>query len=515
LAAHRILSNIIIVLPPHLITSTRIENVKKSSTAKTILLVHPLGYSAKSAGQDISRIANIMPPLGLASISAYLSSHGFENDIIDCYAHPDSDELLVKHLLEHRPPFIGFSCTTSSFYDGVRLADLARQTQPGIQVVFGGVHVSAVQNQVLEQYPVIDYVVVGEGEETLRQLLATPADQLKNVEGLVLRDQAGQAFFTGRRTNLLDLDSLPFPDYTKLAGYPEAYTLPIFNYPKAPNGSCLSSRGCPYACSYCDRSVFKRTFRYNSADYLYRHLLHLRESYSIRHLNFYDDQFTFNRQRVVDFCRKVIAEPLGMTFNCAARAEHLDFELLQLMKAAGCWMISLGIETGDEELLAAHRQNPDLEMMRQKIALIKKAGIRVKGLLMMGLPGETEASIQKSKKYVFSLPIDDFNLAKFTPFPGSPVYRQIKENGDSLGTFHEDWEKMDCMQFQFIPKGMEQARMEELFVDFYRSHFQRPRVIWGYIAMLWKSPDSWLRFLRNLPSFLRFTSTNKRIGDSE
>ena len=151
-------------------------------------------------------------------------------------------------------------------------------------------------------------------------------------------------------------------------------------------------------------------------------------------------------------------------------------------------------------------------MMREKIELIKKAGIRVKGLLMMGLPGETEASIKKSKEYVFSLPIDDFNLSKFTPFPGSPVYKQIKEAGDGLGTFMEDWEKMDCMCFQFVPRGLELGRMEELFIDYYKSHFQRPRVIWGYIAMLWKSPDSWLRFLRNLTSFLRFISTNKRIG---
>jgi len=208
----------------------------------------------------------------------------------------------------------------------------------------------------------------------------------------------------------------------------------------------------------------------------------------------------------------VIDQPLGMTFNCAARAEHLDFELLQLMKAAGCWMISLGIETGDELLLSAHRQNVDLQMMREKIGLIKKAGIRVKGLLMMGLPGETEASIKKSKEYVFSLPIDDFNLSKFTPFPGSPVYKQIKEAEGKLGTFMEDWEKMDCMCFQFVPRGLELGRMEELFIDYYKSHFQRPQVIWGYVTMLWKSPDSWLRFLRNLSSFLRFISTNKRIG---
>ncbi|MGB3223350.1 MAG: radical SAM protein [Desulforhopalus sp.] len=483
--------------------------------SKTILLVHPLGYSAKSAKNDVSRLANIMPPIGLASISAYLTANGLENDIIDCYAHPDSDELITDYLQMEQPSFIGFSCTTSSFFDGERLANLAKSILPGIKVVFGGVHVSALKKEVLVTSLSIDYVVVGEGEETVRELLSTREDQLEEVEGLVLRRSDGEVRFTGQRTKLLELDTLPFPDYSKLTGYPEAYSLPIFNYPKVPNGSCLSSRGCPYACSYCDRSVFRRTFRYNSADYLYRHVRYLQETYGIRHLNFYDDQFTFNRRRVVDFCNMIIARPLGVTYNCAARAEHLDFELLQLMKAAGCWMISLGIETGDEELLAAHRQNPDLQMMREKIGLIKRAGIRVKGLLMMGLPGETEESIRRSRNYVFSLPIDDFNLAKFTPFPGSPVYKQIKDGGTSLGIFEENWEKMDCMQFQFVPHDIELEKMEELFTDFYRSHFQRPRVIWGYITMVWKSPDSWLRFLRNLSSFISFAFTNKRIKGEE
>lgn len=479
----------------------------------TILLVHPLGYSAKRAGGDISRVANIMPPLGLASISAYLTAAGVDNDIIDCYAHPDSDARILAHVRERQPEFIGFSCTTSSFFDGERLARLVKEIHPAIRTVFGGVHVSALREDILNHYPVVDYVVAGEGEETVRQLLTTPTSALASVEGLVFRNEAGTACFTGRRSQLLDLDSLPLPDYRKLAGYPQAYTLPIFNYPTAPNGSCISSRGCPYACSYCDRSVFGRSFRYNSAEYLYRHMRFLRETYGLRHLNFYDDQFTFNRQRVVDFCRLVGEQPLGMTFNCAARAEHLDGELLRLMKKAGCWMISLGIETGDAELLSAHRQNVDLAVMRDKILLIKAAGIRVKGLLMMGLPGETEESIKRSKAYVFSLPIDDFNLSKFTPFPGSPVYRQIKEAGPAMGSFAEDWEKMDCMEFQFVPHGMERQRMERLFVDFYRSHFQRPRVMWGYFAMLWRSPDSWRRFLKNLSSFLRFVSTNKRIAE--
>ena len=145
------------------------------------------------------------------------------------------------------------------------------------------------------------------------------------------------------------------------------------------------------------------------------------------------------------------------------------------MKRAGCWMVSLGIETGDEELLAQHRQRANLDLLAQTIRSIAAAGIRTKGLLMMGLPGETEASIRRSMDYVFSLPLDDFNLSKFTPFPGAPLYETIRE----VGEFDEDWEKMDCMHFQFVPKGMTQERLEELFILFYKTHFKRPRVIVG------------------------------------
>lgn len=480
-------------------------------TEKKILLIHPLGYNSADAKTDISRKANIMPPLGLASIAAYLEQYQIKSHIIDCYADPESDALIVKYLEKENPCFIGFSCTTSSFLDGIRISKYIKKILPDTKIVFGGVHVSALKEKILQSYPVIDYIVAGEGEYTLYRLISANEADLETIKNIVFRKKSGEIVFTGYRKKLIDLDTLPFPAYEKLSGYPSSYKLPIFNYPKVPNASCISSRGCPYSCSYCDRSVFQKSFRYNSAQYLYNHLKYLNDKFDIQHINFYDDQFTFNRPRVEEFAQLMFKKPLKMTFNCAARAEHLDFELLKLMKAAGCWMISLGIETGDENLLAQHRQNPDLEMMRDKIHLIKKAGIRVKGLLMMGLPGESEESIKKSKAYVFSLPIDDFNLAKFTPFPGSPIYREIKEQGDKLGIFKENWEKMDCMQFLFIPKDLTKEQMESLFIDFYKSHFKRAKVLLGYISMIWRSPDSWMRFIKDFAGFLKFALTNKRM----
>ena len=169
-------------------------------------------------------------------------------------------------------------------------------------------------------------------------------------------------------------------------------------------------------------------------------------------------------------------------------------------------MISLGIENGDEELLSQHRKNADLDLVADKVRLIRKAGILVKGLMMMGLPGETEKSVRKSMEYVFSLPIDYINVSKFTPFPGSALYSTAKD----YGSFDEDWDKMDCMHFQFIPKGMTRAGLEKLFQLFYMKHILRPRGVWHYFTMVWRSPDSWIRFFSHLMAFLKFARTNKR-----
>jgi radical SAM superfamily enzyme YgiQ (UPF0313 family) len=470
-----------------------------------ILLIHPLGYDSRVASRDISRLANLMPPLGQASIAAYVEQHGLHADIIDCFAHPDSDQVIDDYVRRYQPGYVGATCTTAGFLDAVRIFGRVKQAYPETCCIAGGPHVSALRETIVRDYEEVDCVVVGEGEGPLRAFMEA-GGKPEGITGLAYRD-GGQVTFTGFQDYRLDLDSLPLPAYHKLEGFPEQYQLPIFNYPKTPNTSCISSRGCPYQCSYCDRSVFRRSFRYNSADYLVEHLQFLRNQFGIRHINFYDDQFTFNHDRITAFCERMINHPMGMTFNCAVRAEHVDAELLALMKRAGCWMISLGIETGDPDLLAQHRQNPDLELMAKTIRQIHRTGIRVKGLFMIGLPGETEQSFRRTMDYVFSLPIDDVNMAKFTPFPGSPLY----ENIHALGTFEENWERMDCMNMVFVPNGMTAEQLERLFLEFYKHYYTRPKTLWNFVSMLWKSPDSWKRFLTNAGSFLSFARKNRRI----
>jgi radical SAM superfamily enzyme YgiQ (UPF0313 family) len=464
---------------------------------KKILFVHPLGENWMPGRKDLSRIANIMPPIGLCGLAAWVEKHGHRAHIHDCYAFPGNDSKIDDYVRTERPDFVGFSTTTSSFLDAVRIAERLKGIDPRIRTIFGGVHISALREVLMRDYPVIDLGVVGEGEEALLEILERDGEALEDVPGLLWRF-GGEVRFNGPRKSTLELDSLPYPDFGKLEGFPDAYKLPIFNYPKGPGTTAISSRGCPYQCSYCDRSVFRRSFRFNSAEYMVGLARHLHERFGIRHVNYYDDLFTFNRDRVVAFCKGMIDSGLRMTFNCAARAEHIDPELLALMRRAGCWMISLGIETGDPELLSKHRSHSDLEMMRERVGWIKKAGIRAKGLFMLGLPGETEQSIDRSMAYILSLPLDEFNLAKFTPFPGSPLYEGIRETGE----FNEDWRLMNCLNFVYVAKGLTAERLEERHHEMYRNYFKRPRILLGYVGMLWKSPESWLRFLSNFRDFM-------------
>lgn len=482
------------------------------SHKKKILLIHPLGENWITGQLDVTHLFNIMPPMGLLSLAAWIEKHGHRADIHDCYAFPGLDDRIFRFLRQERPDFVGITSTTSSFLDGIRLATRAKEVLPGVRTVFGGVHMSSLREQLLRDFPVIDYGVVGEGEQALLELMQADDRDLRSIEGLLFRD-AGEVVFTGFRQSLLDLDTLPFPAYEKLQGFPDSYKLPIFSYPKAPNATIITSRGCPYTCSYCDRSVFRRTYRSNSPEYMIELMNTLQRRFNIKHVNIYDDTFTLKRKRVIDFCELKNKTGLNMTFNCAARTEQLDSEMLSVMKKAGCWMISLGIETGDPALLKRHRSflpnggtEDPLEKVRTMVHQIKRAGIRVKGLFMLGLPGETEESIEKSMEYVFSLPLDEFNLSKLTPFPGAPIYKDIREHG----TFEENWELMNAMNFMFVPKGFTRERLEERHVEFYRRYFARPRTLLNYMPLIWKSPDSWKRFWFALPALLRFRSDYNR-----
>jgi len=468
-----------------------------SQQKKRIALVHPRGSNWFPGARDITDIANRMVPQGMLSIAAFLLREGHDVFVYDCLGPgaPVEVNKQVQAILAFQPQMVGFSTTTSSFPDAAGIAQNLKEQNPGIITVCGGVHVSALREKLLAAYPAFDYFAAGEGEVTMSELAAgmEPAA----ISGLICRE-AGVAVANAPREHIADLDSLPFPAYEKLSGFPRDYHLPLFSYAQTPGATMITSRGCMFQCSYCDRSVFKKGFRYNSAAYIYEHMKYLRDKFGVRHVNIYDDLFTANRKRIVELCEKLAQKPLGMNFNCAVRVGYTDDDLLRMLKTAGCLMVSLGIESADPEMLERHKSGVSLDAVRDTVRRIQAAGLRAKGLFMMGLPGETEASIRRTSDFIIALGLDDMNMAKFTPFPGAPLWSTIRDEG----IFEEDWRLMNCLNFVFIPRGIEsREKLDRLYNEHVKRFYSDP--VWRrkFRGRIWQHRKSLFYLLRHLPAF--------------
>ncbi|MFO8047877.1 MAG: radical SAM protein [Desulfosudaceae bacterium] len=484
-----------------------------ASDRKRIVLVQPRGFNWFPGARDMTDIANRMVPQGILSIAAYLIHQGHEVFVYDCLgpgAPLDLDDQ-VKAILNFNPGMVGFSATTSSFPDAAELAGKIKERAPSVVTTGGGVHVSALGENLLSMYPVFDYFCPGEGEITMAELAGGHPPE--TIPGLI-RWQDSRVVTNPPRPQITELDTLPFPAYDRLKGFPRHYHLPLFSYINTPGATMITSRGCVYQCSYCDRSVFKKGFRYNSALYIYEHLRHLRTRFGVRHVNIYDDLFTLDRKRVVELCEKLTSRPLGVRFNCAVRVGHTDDDLLRMLKEAGCLMVSLGIESADPELLQIHKSGVSLEEVRETVVRIQQAGLRAKGLFMMGLPGETEESIRRTSDFIMSLGLDDMNMAKFTPFPGAPLWSTIRE----AGSFDENWRLMNCLNFTFVPKGIpSKERLDFLYNEHVKRFYSDPEWRRKFTKRLWQHRKSLLYFLRHLPSFLaarrQFEPTENRASN--
>jgi len=432
-----------------------------------VTFVHPAGFNFVPGQPDFSVLGNRMPPIGILSLAAWLDLHGHTTFVHDClgpFAPPTVQEN-AEIVLATNPEIIGFSTTTSGFMDAVDMAQYIKRKRPDVAIVFGNVHVSAIGAPLLAHFPEIDYLCIGEGEGPMLDLAnGTPPREIAN---LAYRDGA-RLVANPRRQRILNLDELPFPSYEKLEGFPRAYRLPLFSFAKRHGATMITSRGCPYTCSFCDRTVFERLYRVNSPQYIYDHMRHLRDRFGVHHVNFYDDLFTAQQTRVFELCNLLIANPLGMQFNCAIRVGHTSDEMLRMLKQAGALMVSIGIESADPAMIERHKVGVALEDVKRTVKQIHAAGLRAKGLLIFGMPGETAETLRTTSDFILSLDLDDMNMTKFSPLYGAPLWHECISGAE--GDTIEDWRLMNCLNFVFLPKGFaSREQMDAL----YNWHVQR------------------------------------------
>jgi MoaA/NifB/PqqE/SkfB family radical SAM enzyme len=278
----------------------------------------------------------------------------------------------------------------------------------------------------------------------------------------------------------------------------------MFNYRRSPVGTLITQRGCPFSCTFCDRSTSGKRGRWHSVEYVVR-MMRQMSDYGVKHILFYDDLFTVNKARVRQLCEAMLDHKLDFTWSCNSHPNLLDPETMALMRRAGCWQIAYGIESGSQRVLNHVKHEVKIDKLLNTLRMTRAAGLKIKGLMMCAHPTETVESLEETLQFLRTAPLDLMQLTKFTPYPGTPSYATIHDHG----SFVEDWQNMNAMNFVFIPNGLDAATLERYFHRMYRTFYARPDVLVGLAKVIIEEP----RFLSRLGGYARpyVTETFRRM----
>jgi len=328
-----------------------------------------------------------------------------------------------------------------------------------------------------------DIGFVGEAEQSFSDFLDSDlsVDALRGIQGICFR-QNGEIVLNERKPFIGDLDSLPFPAWDLIEDM-RIYRPAVTNYRREPVFSLMTSRGCFGRCIFCDRGIFGNRVRMHSADYVIRMVRQLREQYGIREITFYDDNMVFDKKRLKEICALMTKEKQPLSWTCSARIDLVNEAMLRMLKDAGCWQISYGIESGSQKILDVINKNITVDKIKQTAGLMKKIGLSMRGYFIIGSPQETEESIKESLELILKLPMDDILVEYMTPYPGTELYNHIERYGTMLG----DWASLNSYEMNFLPHGMSQELLKEHFFNFYKAFYLRPRIIINYARRI-KNP---------------------------
>jgi anaerobic magnesium-protoporphyrin IX monomethyl ester cyclase len=426
-----------------------------------ILFIYPpFTVKERYGDRPIGRVGGHLPPLGLAQLAAFIRERGFTVELLDAVALDLSVEQVLERVKEMRPRTVGLTALTSSFHRAVAVASQIREAFPDILTAVGGPHVSAVPETVMTEHDCFDLLVCGEGEFTLleimecyrnkgynRSKLLGDAEVLKTIDSIVFRDN-DKLVQTALRQFITDLDMLPFPARDLL---PMERYIPLPNqYRRLPVVHMTATRGCPHACSFCSASaVFGRRIRRLSAKRLMEEIEHSVRSYHAREISFWDDTMTLDRQWMVELCDALLQSGLDLTWTCYARVDTVDPPLLAKMKAAGCFNIFYGFESGSQDLLDLVDKRIRVEDSIRACRWTREAGIEVRGSFMLGLPGETPALARRTISFALALDPDYAQFSLTTPYPGTRLFEQAERFG-RLSTNFSDYHGWKAV---FVPYG--------------------------------------------------------------
>jgi anaerobic magnesium-protoporphyrin IX monomethyl ester cyclase len=353
------------------------------------------------------------------------------------------------------------------------IAKKVRERLPHVKIIMGGAHPTIFHDELVRNN-ICDMVIRNEGESPIMELAKNTSYQL--IPNLTWRNSVNEVIINPDSTKYVNLDKLPMPAYEKL---------PMLLYHSAlgaarqePAIGMITSRGCPGKCTFCFPGMFGSQIRIMSAPRIIQHIEHLQRNYGIREISFYDDTFTASNKNVAELCQLILKKEIKLSWSCFTRLDTVTPELLLLMKKAGCHQIMYGFETTNECILKTINKQTTLRQFQNVLAWTRAAKINVRGAFMLGNPGETESSMDKTINFAKNAGIKYavFNIT--TPYPGTTLYKEFLQKNSLL---HQDWNLYDRAQPILKLDTVSDEIVQKYYYKSYRDFYLRPTYILRHI----------------------------------
>lgn len=428
---------------------------------------------------------HIQPSLGLGYLAASIR-HKHEVKILDCLKEKLKIKSFGEFIKGYKPDVVGLQCYTFDLKFIKEALSIIKGINKNIITVVGGPHPSAMPQETMEKFKGnLDFIFTGEAEiglPKLLDLLKSGKKDYSTVEGLSWLENGHLR--SNPRAVTEDLNALEMPawDLIHPEDYPESQHGAFFrNFPIAP---IMITRGCPFPCTFCAGKVISgKAIRRRSIENVLKELNHLYHKHGIREIHVIDDNFTMDMPYAKELLRRLKKLDLKISWAVpnGVRMDALDEELLGLMKETGLYLISLGIESGSDEVLGRMKKCITTKRIKEKVEMIRKAGIDMAGFFILGYPGETVKTIKETIKFAKTLPLVRANFFTYLPFPGSESYAALKESNELYGV---DWDNFYFMNAAYVPKGLTRKKLRRLHRQAFARFYLRPRILFYNIKSI-------------------------------
>jgi radical SAM superfamily enzyme YgiQ (UPF0313 family) len=436
-----------------------------------VILINP--YYREARGTTSMGI--ITPPLGLAYMASVLLKNSHKVQIIDANLLDIRSERITDNFL-FRPDIVGISNSITSYKEAVRCAEKIKPAYPDASVLFGGPHSSALAQTVLERNASVDAVVVGEGENTLKEIADSAGKRniFEGIKGIAYRDRE-RIVHNEPRPLIDNIDDIPLPAYhllphlTKYRSRSRAW----------PVGYIITSRGCPSRCTFCCRN-FGTSWRPHSAGRVIGEIRHLIKEYKIRQIDILDDNFTFDIKRAAEILDLLTQEGLGIKVNLqnGVRVDRINEELLLKMKKAGVFKIAFGIESGDPGILKKIKKGVDLDKAVLLVKTARSLGMVTHGYFIIGLPGDTKETIERTIDFSLRMNPHYASFSICTPLPGTEIFDEIKRKGALLEDVEDGIDAgLFSLKVFFRPDNLTPQEVSYLCEKTWKKFYMRPSKI--------------------------------------